>query len=385
MQRTLTVLVLICALPFSVQARTWYVKADQSGDAPTIQAAVDSTVAGDSILVAPGTYGWSSQGTGTQYGMIHIRRGQNDFVLRSEAGPLATVLDGEYRGRVFFIDGWNNLLLEGFTIRRGQAPSFGDFTGGGIATHLSFDTVRNCIFRDNIASYGGALWCGGVSAMQIEDCQFINNNASAAGGAVYLVNSSQSPTFRNTVFRHNTSMGSGGALYANHNGFHLENCLIVLNEAALQGGAIYARDVWPSSITACTIADNEAPSASAFHFNACPSMVVTRTIVARNGAGVAMTTANASVMTLGCSDIFGNTDGTWPPGTVDAGDNFSLDPLFCGSPASLNYAVSLASPCAPGAHPENASCGVIGAVAPACQGSVTTKPVTWGGLKALYR
>lgn len=40
----------------SALTRTWHVAADGSGDAPTIAAAVDSSVSGDVILVGPGTH-----------------------------------------------------------------------------------------------------------------------------------------------------------------------------------------------------------------------------------------------------------------------------------------------------------------------------------------
>jgi hypothetical protein len=40
----------------SAAARTWFVAADGSGDAPTIEAAVDSSSAGDVILVGPGIH-----------------------------------------------------------------------------------------------------------------------------------------------------------------------------------------------------------------------------------------------------------------------------------------------------------------------------------------
>ena len=43
-------LLLILAPP--IFPRTWYINTDGTGDAPTIQAGVDSSVAGDTVLVA---------------------------------------------------------------------------------------------------------------------------------------------------------------------------------------------------------------------------------------------------------------------------------------------------------------------------------------------
>ena len=78
MKRALTAYLLLAAvvasLPASeIKARTWYVKADRSGDVPTIQAGIDSAAVGDTVLVAPGTYGWTAQGTGSDYGMIFVQ------------------------------------------------------------------------------------------------------------------------------------------------------------------------------------------------------------------------------------------------------------------------------------------------------------------------
>jgi hypothetical protein len=66
-------------LPREGEVRTWYVKADSTGDAPTIRAAVDSTVVGDTVLVGPGTYEFSS--------CVRLPHG---ITIRSEAGPTAT-------------------------------------------------------------------------------------------------------------------------------------------------------------------------------------------------------------------------------------------------------------------------------------------------------
>lgn len=47
-------LVSIC-LVSNTDAETWYVKVDGTGDAPTIQAVLDSCMNGDTVLLANGT------------------------------------------------------------------------------------------------------------------------------------------------------------------------------------------------------------------------------------------------------------------------------------------------------------------------------------------
>jgi hypothetical protein len=68
-------------VPVTVDARTWYVKQDGTGDAPTIYAAVDSSVTGDTVLVGPGEYEiWTA---------IWMKNG---IVVTSEQGPHKTRL-----------------------------------------------------------------------------------------------------------------------------------------------------------------------------------------------------------------------------------------------------------------------------------------------------
>jgi hypothetical protein len=62
--------------------RTWQIRVDQSGDAPTIQAGIDGATTGDSVLVAPGTYFEDIDFLG------------KDIVLKSLLGPEVTILDG---------------------------------------------------------------------------------------------------------------------------------------------------------------------------------------------------------------------------------------------------------------------------------------------------
>lgn len=68
---------LLSLISSSTVSRTWYVKPDGSGDAISIQAAVDSSSAGDSVVVAAGIY----------YESIVLDKG---IVLTSEQGAFYT-------------------------------------------------------------------------------------------------------------------------------------------------------------------------------------------------------------------------------------------------------------------------------------------------------
>ena len=108
----------------SSRARTWYVRADSTGDAPTIQAAMNSAQPGDEVLLAPGTYSWTTQGSGgTSLGgsMVEVRPGVS---LRGEAGPENTILDAEYLVRVILCMDVGDVRIEGLTITHGKSGFF---------------------------------------------------------------------------------------------------------------------------------------------------------------------------------------------------------------------------------------------------------------------
>lgn len=69
--------------PNQLWARTWYISADGTGDAPTIQAGVDSAAAGDVVLLGPGTHYVSGQNA------IEIPPG---VTVSSESGPAVTMV-----------------------------------------------------------------------------------------------------------------------------------------------------------------------------------------------------------------------------------------------------------------------------------------------------
>ena len=76
-------LALLASPPAS--ARTWYIKLDGSGDAPTIQAGIDSAAVGDSVILEGGT--WHVHDINMKAGICLVGEGgMADFVTLSADG-----------------------------------------------------------------------------------------------------------------------------------------------------------------------------------------------------------------------------------------------------------------------------------------------------------
>ena len=63
--------------------------------------------------------------------------------------------------------------------------------------------------------------------------------------------------------------------------------------------------------------------------------------------------------------------------------NISLDPCFCGDIGDGIYYLQSGSPCAPGNHPHDADCDLIGALPVGCDETIT-QATSWSAVKTLY-
>jgi hypothetical protein len=316
---------------------------------PTIQAAVDAAVAGDTVLVKPGTY------------FEAVTIGFKTITLASTDGAATTIIDGANQFRPLYITGPNYTpAIRGFTIQNGNA-----WAGGGVLVDYQADpSFHDVIVRNNRAYYGGGMYLGyGACWVSIVDSQISDNVADYYGGGTY--GNVSCTWYVNTRIERNVAGVSGGGV-ASH-GFcsmHIaESSFITQNVANADGGGM-----WAAGSSSC--------SAGVRGRNA----VIARNVAVRGG-GVA-TGPSGGVELLGAT-ITQNTNGglfaqgaqwldvtnsiIWdngaapvfiPGGTVKGvdmeggvqtgfngdGTNISADPLFVDTVAG-DYRLSAGSPC----------------------------------------
>jgi probable HAF family extracellular repeat protein len=284
---------------------------------PTIQAAIDAAVNGDTVVVAPGTY------TGDGNRDINFK-GKAITVRGATGDPNDCVIDCQgtetapHRGFKFVRGEESNSVLDGITITNGYGPqedvmgngyfySIGGAvyckssspnisnciiknssasSGGGISNHeAGTPIINNCYIIDNLAiNYGGgiynerdwpgsavisnciirgnsAAWGGGIasslSSPTINTSIISNNSASAYGGGIYN-NISNHPTINNSIIRNNSASHYGGGFFNSSSTLAMSNCVISSNSAVENGGGSLNEYNSVISMDNCTVVDNSA-------------------------------------------------------------------------------------------------------------------------------
>lgn len=229
----------------SVSADTWTVP----GDFTTIQEAIDSASADDTILVGPGTYD----------GPIDFLT--RNIILKSTDGPEVTILDGSNTNESIVSMRFCNTpaRLEGFTIQNADggsdvAQDGNVIIGGGIRVLSGAPVIENCLFLNCRSGYGGGMHVGG-SDITISNCSFTDCRSSANGGALLVINGRA--TIEDCDFDDNRATLQGGGIHiVNGDGHTLRNSTVT-NNYAIDGGGIswqnvqteFAFDIIDSDIT----------------------------------------------------------------------------------------------------------------------------------------
>jgi ligand-binding sensor domain-containing protein len=242
--------------------RKWFVRqnasgsgsswADASGD---IAYAIDKANAGDSIFVAAGIFQPIQDSFFILKAGVKLFGGfkgtETDFSQRFLDNEFKTVIKGN--GSAIIVNYNNGLtastVLDGFTLTQGRGyNSFNLNRGGAMANFNVSPSITDCIFEDNEAGVGGALY-NQASAIYIKHCQFLNNKVTLEynGGALYEEGSSNS--YINCVFKENQAgnvtgeSGAGGAACLTNTNTAFYNCLFEDNKSLGKndggGGAIF--------------------------------------------------------------------------------------------------------------------------------------------------
>jgi hypothetical protein len=351
----LAFLAVMSGSPHVASPGMWHITPDGSGDAPTIQAGLDSASVGDTVLVACGTYYESG---------ILMKSG---VVLCSETGhPDCATIDAQ--GITLVIDCINCFdptEIVGFTLKNGWLP-WCEYGGAVFCTNCTDLTISRCTFLNNHADYGGGVSCGGTT-LELVDCVFRNNSAVSYGGGLECGDHA-SVYLRGCIFDNN-SAGWGGGIVCVTASLWIENCTFFGNRATASeyfgepgGGSVY---VFGES-----------------------SVVLENTIIASSSSGEGIWCEDENVPEVSCCDIWGNAHGGWVGCIADrlgVDGNFSANPLFCNIETG-DFQVETCSPCLPGNHPDGYECGVeVGAFLSGRECGAATEPTTWGSIKAIYR
>lgn len=143
-------------------------------DHEDVQAAIDASCDGDTIIVTDGIY--------TGDGNRDISFKGKTITLKSANGPENCIIDCDgnkaepHRGFYFYNNEGPNTVIDGFTITNGFGPYkkiYGSTYSRGGAIHCynnGSPTIENCIIRNNQARNGGAIECYAGCSPIIRNC-----------------------------------------------------------------------------------------------------------------------------------------------------------------------------------------------------------------------
>ena len=416
MRRILSCLLPLLLLPTPCLAGTWHVLVDGTGDAPTIQAGIDSAAVGDTVLVGPGTY----------HEVIDFL-GKN-VVVKSSSGPEVTILDGSGLGRYvvsFLSHEGRSAILQGMTVTGG---------GLGIVIFQATPSIINNIVRDNNGTPDNPIGSGilmtgdgepGPWSPLIQGNMVISNTAAWTGPGIACQKKMIPEIVDNYIAYNHAGIGDGAGIWieVEFDGMVIQGNTIEHNLAGDHGGGIYfvgltgtpsveiaynvltlntaegqedtgnsGGGIWLQETNAWvhhnTIVQNTGRGGSSHAYGGGiaisddpGSPLIEQNIIAYSLDGSGIHCDDPSTPTirnnLAWQNVGGEGTGTCSDWALSNG-NLIADPIFCGL-ATGDFSLAANSPAL--SHPA----GPLGAIpTPGCQ-STPVERTTWGQIKARYR
>ena len=302
-------------------------------DYSTIQAAIDASFNGDTVVVSPGTYVENIYFNGKDIVLTSIDPSDPNIVE-------STIIDGNQQGCTVSASFCNsNTSIEGFTVINGADYEYTDgdrivhIFGSGMINWGSDTSVSNCVFVGNSSERGG----GGMQNLSlshptITNCVFSNNRAivdasggGSKGGGMYNDSSSEA-TIINCTFINNSATSFGGGI-SDGSGSTVANCLFVGNSSDFLGGGIDAD--YHTLIIGCTFTENNSVAVYTDG-----NAIIKNCILWGNNDGEVFGYPYISYSNIaGC----GGSGSGWNLSGFDQGGNIDADPLFVTGPKGDFY------------------------------------------------
>ncbi len=160
-------------------------------------------------------------------------------LLDNDESPFLNYSDNSYH--VVTVSGiGSTAVLDGFTVRSGNATGAGDLgLGGGVfITFIASPIINHCKMVENIAGQGGGMASKTGSQPSVIDCIFQDNHANTAGGG--MINLTSAPIVTDCQFIDNTVDGLGGAGVFNHaSNVLFSSCSFNGNATPAKGGGMF--------------------------------------------------------------------------------------------------------------------------------------------------
>lgn len=270
-------------------------------DQLTIQEGINVAVAGDTVLVQPGTYieNINFNGKSIVIGSLFLTTQANYYISQ-------TIVDGNNNGSVVtFSSGEDSTsVLIGFTIQHGF-NSVQPYVAGGIHCDNSSPILSNLIITNNYAKRGGGIWCKSNSNPQISNVS-ISNNSAPIGGGIYC-KSGSNPIINNVVLDNNYGSGltcffecspivndvtitnnsngfSGGGINCYSSNPSLTNIIISNNSSVTYGGGVFCDDESTPNMTNLTISNNTSELGGGIYCENDSEPNIINTLIVNNNA-----------------------------------------------------------------------------------------------------
>jgi hypothetical protein len=244
-----------------------------------IHDAVQACGAGDTVMVAAGTYHdctHETEGPGSVPACVIMKSG---VTLRG-AGQTATIIDAQASegndGRGIFVENVTDCRIENLQVTGAYAEVYGagilvrqvgstvaitdvmitgNDDGGIICIDHAHPVMTRVTFRDNVAKQGGGLAIEEYSNPQVIDCVVEQNQAPVAAGVVVRIECA--PIFSGCAIQNNVvpTNGEGGGMTVLNSTVTMDDCVIAGNATQGNGGGI-SLNASSGSLTGCEIRDN---------------------------------------------------------------------------------------------------------------------------------